>query len=319
MDCKAPIFWGYSWQTLWAVSAGAVHRIRETCWSSGKWLAGAALLVGIASTLSQAAAQAIPEEIFQAILDAGAWSPTADENLNLREQLSLATVQAIVQSYPSTTHELGLLVLTTSAGKWGVLAQSGSSIPDDPAHDEWRGPNKVEGKHLMSYRTGGVGLPHLDVGSLANFVRYLLSQSPALGPAAEQERMGAIARQLDRSLTFAQVRNDPVFRKWMLAGLRQRESQRWILEHWLTDYWDPAIEATGSDVRAALVLARIWNSSGRLAKCALELSANAKDRVDAMLEAYASPTLCAGADPKLRTRRFPWMRRPIVLYDAYKR
>jgi hypothetical protein len=195
-----------------------------------RWFASVALVAAIAGMPFCAAAQVIPPDIFQAILDAGSWSSSADENLELREQLPLAIVRAIAQSYKSNPHELGLLVLTTSAGKWGVLAQSGSSIPDDPARDAWRGPNKVEGKHLMSYRTGGVGLPHLDVGPLAAFIRYLLSENPSLGPAAERERMSAIATKLGHHFAFAQVRNDPVFRKWMLAGLRQKDSQRWILE-----------------------------------------------------------------------------------------
>jgi hypothetical protein len=264
-----------------------------------------------------AEAQVIPQDIFQAILDAGSWTTTADENLNLREQLPLETVQAIVRSYPSNLHELGLLVLTTSAGKWGVLAQTGSSMPKDPANDGWRGPHGVEGKHLMSYRTGGVGLPHLDVGPLAEFIRYLLSQNPPLGPPAEQERTTEIAKQLGPNFAFAQVRDDPVFRKWMLSGLRQKDSQRWILEKWLEWYWDPALKATGNDVHAALVLARIWNSGEGFAKCALEKSDGASDRVNAMLEAYATPSICRRTNPKFRTRRFPWMRRPIVLFDAY--
>lgn len=139
------------------------------------------------------------------------------------------------------------------AGKWGVepgeLADS-----TDPANDKWRGPGVKSGKHLMSYKTGGVGLPHLDTGALASFIDYLLQNHKGIGFDAEQANLKKMAAKLPDGSAFAAFDTDPTFRKWMVQGLRQKDAQFWIMEHWLTKYWDPALKAADGDGRVTLVL-----------------------------------------------------------------
>ncbi|MGO6757247.1 hypothetical protein ACCS42_09165 [Rhizobium ruizarguesonis] len=252
------------------------------------------------------------QDALQTILDAGKWTVKADENLDLAETLPVEPVKAIIKSYPADPRSIGLLSLAMGAGKWGI--DKGDLPPEtDPAKDNWRGPNKANGKHLMSYKTGGVGLPHLDVDSLAKFMGYLVNNYSEIGPASEQDIIGELAKKLRTGLHFAEISADPTFRKWMLLGLRKKDSQIWILEHWLSDYWDPAYEAAHQDVRVALVLSRVWNSASSLGRSVARKAEEAADKVEAVLRAYP------GAKGDFDTRRWPWMRRPVALYDMFSK
>lgn len=72
----------------------------------------------------------------------------------MRERLPINAVKLLIASYPADTHSIGLLSLALGAGKWGVETEA--TLPKDPAGDEWRGPTRASGKHLMSYKIGGV-------------------------------------------------------------------------------------------------------------------------------------------------------------------
>ena len=217
---------------------------------------------------------------------------------------------------------MGLLALTTGAGKWGVV--SATPLPEDPANDHWLGPRASKGhgdvgagKHLMSHTVGGVGLPHADRGYLADFIAYILSKHPDIGGSAEKSQMSAIATKLRTGGTFDQVRSGQVFLPWIKLSLQQRDGQKWLLEQWLNRYWCPSLKnVTGAHgtIEEALINARIRNSSPELAQCAIKRASGAKDRVQAELDAYASPDHCPGAKERFKTDRWGWMKRSVTLY-----
>lgn len=259
----------------------------------------------------QAAAAELPSKVVDMVLNAGGWGPHEDD-VEQRERLPLDLVRQLINGYPSDKRSIGLLALTLSAAKWGV-ADNGS-LPSDPAEDDWRGPTRSSGKHLMSYLIGGVGLPHLDVTPLAKFIDYLVTKHEDIGPVSEQAKMTRLANGLRSGKKYDQIKSNATFRKWMLEGLRRKAAQQWILEYWLDTYWEPAYSASGEDVRLALVLARIWNTSPRLGQCAAGRTNGAKDRVQAALQAYID---CPGGRAAYKDRRWGWMKRPVVLFDAY--
>jgi hypothetical protein len=82
------------------------------------------------------------------------------------------------------------LVLTLSVAEWGMHWDS--AAPADSAGSNWQGPRNItQGKHLMSYALGGIGLPHLDVAGAARFFQAFVE----LVPAAQQDlqRIGALS------------------------------------------------------------------------------------------------------------------------------
>ncbi|WP_027993914.1 hypothetical protein [Sinorhizobium meliloti] len=257
--------------------------------------------------------KSLSPKIVEGVLKAGGWSPTEDDTMQ-RERLPHEFVKDLIQSYPSDKRSIGLLSLTLAAAKWGV--EDDGSLPDDPADDAWRGPTRASGKHLMSYLVGGVGLPHLDVGPLAKFIDYLVEQHSYIGSASERDFMATLAEGLRHKKVYDQIKTDATFRKWMLQGLRRIEAQQWILEYWLTSFWEPAYNASGADIRLAMILARIWNTRKDLGEFAAEKARQAEpdQRVEAALHAYAfNPK----GNPDYERRRWGWMRRPVVLLDKY--
>jgi hypothetical protein len=74
---------------------------------------------------------------------------------------------------------LGILVLTLSVAEWGV-AWDGAPLRD-PAYSEttWDGPPDItQGKHLMSYALGGIGLAHLDTEHAVRFLNAVAEKIP---------------------------------------------------------------------------------------------------------------------------------------------
>jgi hypothetical protein len=261
----------------------------------------------------------ISDENFDSILTAGNWSFRAEEDLTLREQLPIELVLKLVRG---SEYELGLLALTTGAGKWGVV--SAAPLPGDPANDHWLGPRASKGngdvgagKHLMSHTVGGVGIPHADRAYLADFITYILSNHPDIGGSAEKSQMSAIATKLRTGGTFDQVRSGQVFLRWIKLSLQQRDGQKWLLEQWLNRCWRPSLEEVTSasgPIEEALINARVRNSSPALAQCAIKRALGAKDRVQAELDAYAWSDHCPGAKERFKTDRRGWMKRSVTLY-----
>ncbi|MGO7968733.1 hypothetical protein [Rhizobium ruizarguesonis] len=127
----------------------------------------------------------IDPDLVQGVLEAGKWTSSADDNGG-SEQLPEEFIKTIVETYkkdPANPSQnaidgLGVLVLTLSVGEWGVSWKG--KMPDDPAKDRWLGPKAImQGKHLMSYALGGIGIPHLDVDGAQRFLREVGRRYPA--------------------------------------------------------------------------------------------------------------------------------------------
>ena len=292
----------------------------------------------------------ISDDVLDAILQAGHWGPNASE-VPEPEQLSSEFVRKLVHDYKSAAADagikargelsskqqeavqnLGLLTLTLSAAKWGVQFGSDKNVPVDPAKDKWRGPSSASvGKHLLSHSFGGVGLPHLDVGSLARFIDHVTRTMPNVGSPADTAVMKQLANRFRRGLTYDKLRNRDgeewtVFKRWIRAALLEREVQRWILADWISRFWLPsfdAVSAAGGSASEALVNARIWNSSKGSALCALKAAsrkqaantARTVNRIQIELEAYAHPGACPRSS-KHNKSRWPYMLRPVALFDS---
>lgn len=258
----------------------------------------------------------LDDSLITDILKAGRWSSEADDNIAL-ERLPEGLVAGIVGRHradpdsPAALAGLALLVLTMSAGRWGVEWNS-ANPPGDPAKDGWKGPASVaQGKHLMSYTIGGLGIPHLDTGSAIRFLDELAARIPEATPAVQQ---------LKPNFVYDTIRNEAgprwqLLKKWSLEGLRRRDLQAWILKDWINRYWLPAYNAVMSEphgsFKEALVVARIWNTSpadGRKALDAAKGKTAVGDRIEAELAKYAEGSAT-------RRRRVPVMRRPGVVYD----
>ena len=137
------------------------------------------------------------EELVSGVLQAGGWSETADDNgggERLPQSFAATLVGAATAPAGSPSQETligaGILVLTLSVAEWGMHWDS--AAPADPAGSNWQGPRNItQGKHLMSYALGGIGLPHLDVAGAARFFAAFVERVPA----AQQDlrRIGALS------------------------------------------------------------------------------------------------------------------------------
>ncbi|MBN3753694.1 hypothetical protein G3N95_12150 [Paraburkholderia sp. Tr-20389] len=104
------------------------------------------------------------------------WSRTADDNAT-NETVPSSFYKALVRAHLADPDDavalrnLGLLALTVGVSEWGV---SGDDLPDDPRQDDWKsnsGPK--QGKHVMSYDLGGVGISHVDSDELGRFIEFV--------------------------------------------------------------------------------------------------------------------------------------------------
>ena len=137
------------------------------------------------------------EELVSGVLQAGGWTETADDNgggerLPQAFAASLVLVPAGPAGSPSqeTLIRLGILVLTLSVAEWGVHWDS--AAPTDPAGSTWKGPKDItQGKHLVSYALGGIGLPQLDVGHAMRFFQAFVERVPAA--QQDLQRIGALS------------------------------------------------------------------------------------------------------------------------------
>lgn len=124
----------------------------------------------------------IDEDLVSGILDAGQWRENADDNAK-DERLPADLVDKLCKAYdrehPSdqAIAGMGLLCLTLAVAEWGVRWPA--EPPEDPDSSHWRGPGSIrQGKHLMSYALGGIGIAHLDVGGAVRFFSALGSMVP---------------------------------------------------------------------------------------------------------------------------------------------
>ncbi|MFJ4194452.1 hypothetical protein [Pseudomonas sp. NPDC089534] len=246
-----------------------------------KWRVGASLC---AMALSALAGNGVSDEQFEDMLQAGHWSVNAEDNASFyKEQVPAATIRKWVDGYrpsdPASASGIGLLVLTSAVAEWGV--KSDEPLPEDPHKKAWQGPGVgSDGKHLISYAVGGIGINHTDSGELVELFDYLKRQHPDLAPHADAffrlrgvnyDRVRAnggvcttprseITVDLDGKpfghnafgggasycATYRKgstTREDwQVFRHWMRAALREKDVQRYIIDRWLAKVWVPSFE-----------------------------------------------------------------------------
>lgn len=325
------------------------------------WCAALSVFLCIAPALARlpsvsAPAQLLDGETLDAFLSQGGWRPDADDTPGAT-QLKADFVKKLVDAYvsnpadPKAVSALGLLTLSQSVAEWGVEPANG--LPADPAGKGWRGVGGGDGKRLMSYSKGGIGVAHADSGLLADFYRHLqATKGNAIPEAARFYALrgvnfdvlyanGGHCRKPSTVITsdldgkpfgykeygyagdgYCKTYNNEktnetdwrIFRHDMRLVLREKETQAWLIDSWLSRYWWPSYQKVAAEsegtITDVLVNARIRNSSPATADCALARARDSADRVEAQLGAYASST-CKG-NPRHK-ERWPYMKRAVTL------
>jgi hypothetical protein len=326
----------------------------------------------IAQPVAPASSSALEpsEEAMRAFLVQGKWNAMADDNNAFTgEVLQADFIKSLVRSYeanpedPTAIANLSLIPLALAVAEWGVSPTT--ALPADPVKDKW-GPvtSTGDGKHLMSYSKGGIGVMHQDSGGLARLMAYLEANHPDVVPAVNKKDFFKLKGvNFDRlyaagghcTAPTSEVRTDlsgaefqhtvhgyagegycltynkpafkltprdwQVFRHGMREALRREDVQFRIIRDFANNEWLSAYRLAvvqgGHDVREAFVLARIWNSSPVLAKCAYERARDVtgtSDRIKKELEAYAAG--CANSKPRMK-ERWPYMQRSVLVYEAF--
>jgi len=107
----------------------------------------------------------------------------------------------------------------------------------------------------------------------------------------------------------------------MREALRLESTQRWLIDSWLTKFWQKSYDAVmkhpKGTVEEAIVNARIRNSGTKSANCGLKFASSHEDRVEAQLAAYVDPTIGCGGKERHRSR-VPHIRRALVLYAQFR-
>jgi hypothetical protein len=282
----------------------------------------------------------------------------ADDNV-AGETLSTEFVRRLIANFtanpndPEARRTLGLLALAFGAAEWGLadpeaLKDAQGKPIADPAEESWKslsGPQN--GKHIMSYAIGGVGIAHWDQPTLADFVEavgvelvpedkrqaYLRLKSFKFDNIRSTGMCGGAVpsgQALDGTpfehfqklpvncglATGGPTKDDwTVFRTWTRAALRSEKFQFWIFNRWMQDMWDKSMNAVGpgdGQIEEALINARIRNSGSGLAAGAIaNEGADAAQRVQSELNHYKA------MDCSAYNRRCKLMQRPVVLYRHF--
>jgi hypothetical protein len=257
----------------------------------------------------------------------------------------VAGVSNLADSKYQAVARLGLLSLFFSVAEWGI--DPSENFERDPAacgkgppytSCAWNGPSKGRGKHLRSVSDGGIGVAHLDVAGLADFIEdFVLPSGPHISPA-DQSSLTQIAHKLQtnpknfnwNSINKANSTDWHLLSGVMGLSLATEAAQIWIIDYFLHHDWLPsyeAVAAAGGTVEEALVYARIHNSASdkKVTKCMLQKAsgkASPQERVDAELAAYVSQGEChvgrASYIAKGRCRP-NLMLRPAVVFAALSR
>lgn len=310
------------------------------------------------------------EDAMRVFLKQGKWTVKADDNQDFTgETLQAQFIKSLVEEYqanptdPTAIANLSLVALALAVAEWGVTPSL--TLPPDPVKKNWApAAGAGDGKHLMSYSKGGIGVMHQDSGRLARLVEYLEKNHPDIVPAEHKQgffRLKGInfdklyaagghctkpTSEIRTDLSgsafqhtqngyagdrYCHDHNKPelkltpkdwqVFRHGMREALRYEDVQFKVIRDFATNEWasayDLAVVKGGHDVREAFILARIWNSAPKLAKCAFDKSEGISDtsaRIQKELEAYAEG--CANSKARMK-ERWPYMQRAIIVYDAF--
>ncbi|PNG50448.1 hypothetical protein WDL1P1_00504 (plasmid) [Variovorax sp. WDL1] len=336
--------------------------------------AGCLALVASAALATAQPAPTAPrgpsEEAMRAFLAQGKWSTTADDNIS-GELLQADFIKTLVEAYETNPTDataianLSLIPLALAVAEWGVSPTTG--LPKDPARRNWEAVESTgDGKHLMSYSKGGIGVMHQDSGGLEKLMGYLEKNHPDVVPAANKNEffklkgvnfdrlyasgghctspltevktdLAGAAFQHDEHPRFAgkkycrdyfrstlSPKDWQVFRHGMREALRREDVQFRIMRDFANNEWASAYRLVVTDgkhdVREAFILARIWNSSPRGARCAFGHAKGATGtaaRIQKELEAYADDEICPKDGKERMVERWPYMRRAVLAYDAF--
>ena len=130
------------------------------------------------------------ETAMREFLKQGKWSPTADDNIS-GELLDPAFVASLVKAHRADPKDetaianLALIPLALAVAEWGVAPSE--ALPKDPVGKRWAAvESSGDGKHLMSYAKGGIGVAHIDSGILQRFFTYLEARQPDVVPEAQK-------------------------------------------------------------------------------------------------------------------------------------
>lgn len=130
------------------------------------------------------------EEAMRAFLRQGRWNPTADDNIS-GEILDTDFVKAVVETYQANSKDpiaianLSLIPLALAVAEWGMTPTI--NLPADPVKKNWAPVESTgDGKHLMSYSKGGIGVMHQDSSGLALLMGYIEINHPDVVPNANK-------------------------------------------------------------------------------------------------------------------------------------
>jgi hypothetical protein len=285
----------------------------------------------------------LSSEAVDAFLAAAGWRLGATENLAIRETLPFDYVAQVIQiarafplpdgsglpvdpAHRSAYVALGLICLTLGVAQWGLTGAPANL--SDPQMDDWKGAPKGRGKHLVSVRDGGIGLPHFDVGDLSELLRFALSVQPGIGESGSRRRVEDLAHRFDNGLkykhlnpredgTTAETTDWDALVHFCEEALGRREVEHWVLARWLKKYWVRSLQqviAAGGSIPEAFINARIRNSSPRNAACALAYAQGKPNRIKAEIDAYVDKAICPDAKNRHRTRA-GYMQRPVAMWN----
>ena len=167
-------------------------------------------------------------EIIDGILSAGKWSVTADDTI-FNEKLPWSLVVNMAEENP------GLLSLFFAVAEWGIEDPPADLV--DPKGTNWDSTKSIaDGKHLMSYKYGKLGIAHY-VGSHLEVIYGFFGVPNDRTTGSEEWRI------------------------WAKTNLQKKELQTYLIERWLENFWSRAITNTNGDIKRALVNARIANTN----------------------------------------------------------
>ncbi|MFT4503161.1 hypothetical protein [Caballeronia sp. 15711] len=116
--------------------------------------------------------------VLEELMSHAQWSTTADDNAR-DETIPIAFYKDLVEAYNANTNDdtarrnLGLLALTVGVSEWGVSGVDEAQLPD-PRNTKWcSNSNARQGKHVMSYDLGGIGISHVDSSQLGHFIEFV--------------------------------------------------------------------------------------------------------------------------------------------------
>lgn len=126
------------------------------------------------------------EAVMRVFLEQGKWNTKADDNIS-GEVLKSDFIKSLVDAYQADPKDqvaianLSLIPLALATAEWGV--SPASDLPEDPVGKNWTAVKSTgDGKHLMSYAKGGIGVMHQDSGGLSRLMDYLEKHHPDIVP-----------------------------------------------------------------------------------------------------------------------------------------